>query len=313
MKRNSIVILLVLILSIAISGCSQSNGGQGTETGTKPAVSNDQRGSSEVLTPADEQEDDRTAADGSSLNGSTGEVSETDGTPAKDNTAGTGTSESSGAGKSGGSATDAVNSGEAGKGTEGSGETGSETSGFDWTEYSKSAKPDIAPDVAEGIIKQTADTVIRAIADKDFETVSNYTHPELGVRFTPYTCPSEERDLVFSKEMIKEFFDDKNTYVWGYYDGSGFDIELTPEGYYGAFIYPVDYVNVSKAGYNTVLSNTLMYENQFEFYRNSIIVEYYFPGSPEYDGMDWRSLRLVFQQYKDSWMLTGIINNQWTI
>ena len=57
-----------------------------------------------------------------------------------------------------------------------------------------------------------------------------------------------------------------------------------------------------------------MLENQFEVYDNPIIVEYYFPGfNPEYEGMDWKSLRLVFEQYEDNWYLVGIIHNQWTI
>jgi len=28
--------------------------------------------------------------------------------------------------------------------------------------------------------------------------------------------------------------------------------------------------------------------------------------------MDWKSLRLVFEQYDGSWKLVGIINNEWT-
>jgi len=40
----------------------------------------------------------------------------------------------------------------------------------------------------------------------------------------------------------------------------------------------------------------------------------YFPSfNPDYAGMDWKSLRLVFEQYEGRWYLVGIINNQWTI
>ena len=57
-----------------------------------------------------------------------------------------------------------------------------------------------------------------------------------------------------------------------------------------------------------------MIENQFEIYDNAIVVEYYFPGfNPDYAGMDWESLRLVFEQYENDWKLVGIIHNQWTI
>ena len=57
-----------------------------------------------------------------------------------------------------------------------------------------------------------------------------------------------------------------------------------------------------------------MLENQFEVYESPIIVEYYFSGfNPEYEGMDWRSLRLVFEEIRGHWKLVGLINNQWTI
>ena len=172
----------------------------------------------------------------------------------------------------------------------------------------------IAPEDAKEIIGETAGLVVRAIADKDFDTVSEYTHPELGVRFTPYTFVTVESDLVFTKNEIKNFLNDANVYLWGYYDGSGEEIRLTPGEYYEKFIYPADYVNAPQIGYNEVLSFGNMLENQFEVYKGAIIVEYYYPGfDPQYGGLDWRSLRLVFQQNNGSWKLTGLINNQWTI
>ncbi len=171
----------------------------------------------------------------------------------------------------------------------------------------------IAPENAKEIIGETAGLVLRAIADKDFDTVSDYTHPEFGVRFTPYTFVSVESDLVFTKNEIKNFLNDVNVYHWGYYDGSGEEIKLTPGEYYEKFIYPADFVNAPQVGYNEVLSFGNMLENQFEVYKGAIIVEYYYPGfDPQYGGADWRSLRLVFQQYKGEWKLTGLINNQWT-
>jgi hypothetical protein len=44
-----------------------------------------------------------------------------------------------------------------------------------------------------------------------------------------------------------------------------------------------------------------------------MVVEYYFPGfDPQYEGMDWRSLRLIFLQDNDVWYLAGIVHDQWT-
>jgi hypothetical protein len=169
-------------------------------------------------------------------------------------------------------------------------------------------------DLAESIIKETADQAIRAIRDQDAEKLAALVHPEKGVRFTPYTYVSVEQDLVFNQEAIKNFFTDDTIYHWGYFDGTGWDILMTPNEYYRRFIYSHDFVNAEQIGYNEVLSFGNMLQNQFEVYENPIIVEYYFSGfNPDYAGMDWKSLRLVFEHHVDGWKLVGIIHNEWTI
>lgn len=172
----------------------------------------------------------------------------------------------------------------------------------------------IKPEIAEEVISETSTDVITALAQKDMDTVSNFVHPTKGVRFTPYTFVSLERDLVFTQDELKDFFHNEQEYLWGNYDGSGEEIKLTPKRYYESFVYSADFENAKEVGYNTVLSTGNMQENQFEVYENAIIVEYYFPGfNPEYEGLDWQSLRLAFQEHEGSWYLVGIIHNQWTI
>jgi len=176
-------------------------------------------------------------------------------------------------------------------------------------------KPEIIkPELAEEIIKATADKLIHAISVKDSETISDLAHPVKGVRFTPYTYVSLDTDLVFKKDDLKNFFESQKVYTWGSFDGTGDDISLTPGTYYEKFVYPADYKNAEQIGYNKVLSSGNMLENQFDVYENPIVVEYYFSGfNPEYEGLDWRSVRLVFEKYEDAWFLVGIINNQWTV
>jgi hypothetical protein len=170
------------------------------------------------------------------------------------------------------------------------------------------------PEYAEKIIKETADKLIHAISIKDSEVVSEFVHPVKGLRFTPYTNVSVEHDVIFNAEQVKNFFKNQAHYLWGHYDGTGNEISLTPGDYYDKFIYPEDFVNAEQVGYNEVLSSGNMLEDQFEVYPNAIIVEYYFSGfNPDYAGMDWRSLRLVFEEYEDDYKLAGIISNQWTI
>lgn len=172
----------------------------------------------------------------------------------------------------------------------------------------------IKPEYAEKIIKKTADKVIQALKARDAQAISDFVHPVKGLRFTPYTSVSLEDDLVLSAEEVRNFFNDKRKYMWGYYDGIGDEIILTPAEYYDVFVYSNDFANAEKIGYNEVFSYGNAVENQFEAYPGSIIIEYYFSGfDPRYEGMDWQSLRLVFEEYEGDWKLSGLIHNQWTI
>ncbi|MDD4802841.1 MAG: copper amine oxidase N-terminal domain-containing protein [Syntrophomonas sp.] len=172
----------------------------------------------------------------------------------------------------------------------------------------------IQPETAKEIIAETAARVVKALSTRDAAAIADFTHPVKGLRFTPYTYVAPENDLIFSQEDIKNMFNDPKVYKWGYYDGIGEDINLTPSQYYEKFVYDQDYVNAEHIGYNEVLSMGNMLENQFQVYENAIVAEYYFSGfNPDYSGMDWSSLRLVFQSYENDWKLVGIINNQWTI
>ena len=172
----------------------------------------------------------------------------------------------------------------------------------------------IKPENAKKIIEETANELISALKNKDAKIITDFVHPEKGVRFTPYTRVSAENDLIVCKEDILSFFEDENLYVWGYYDGSGEEIKLTPDQYYEKFVYSEDFINAKEVGYNEVLTSGNMIENQFEVYKNSIIVEYHIPEiDPQFQGLDWQSLRLVFEEFEGNWKLVGIIHNQWTI
>lgn len=171
----------------------------------------------------------------------------------------------------------------------------------------------IPPEEAGRLIKSTSDACIAALRDKDMDALSSYVHPEKGVRFTLYSYVDKDEDLVFDREDIKGFMEDQNVYLWGYFDGTGDPVKMTPQEYYNRFIYDRDFADADEVGYNTVLSAGSTLNNQVEVYEDPIIVEYYFPGfDPQYEGMDWESLSLIFEEYEGTWYLAGIVSNRWT-
>jgi len=163
-------------------------------------------------------------------------------------------------------------------------------------------------------LEEAAKQVVKVLKNKDLESLAAYVHPNKGVRFSPYAYVDAQNDVTMMAADLNGKFDEDSTLKWGLYDGSGEPIELTFSEYYEKFIYDQDFENAERFACNELLKTGNTICNINEAYPDAEFAEYHFTGfDPEYAGMDWVSLRLVFEKYEDSWMLVGIIHDQWTI
>jgi hypothetical protein len=171
----------------------------------------------------------------------------------------------------------------------------------------------ISPELAMQLIATKNSQVIQAIKNKDMVTLSTFVDPIKGLRFSPYSYVSKN-DVVIPLNKVKTLMTDKTVYHWGIFDGSGKPIDMTFERYYIRFVYSHDFANAPQKGFNRIIGRGNTIENSAEFYRQSIVVEYHFPGfEKQYEGLDWKSLRLVYQHTNNEWYLVGIIHDEWTI
>lgn len=156
--------------------------------------------------------------------------------------------------------------------------------------------------------------VTRSLKEKDVGKLSSYIHPEKGVRFSPYQYVDLGKNIVFKRDEIESAYNDSKTYIWGDYDGKGDPIELNFKDYYQEFVYDQDFLNPQIIGIDTIVSSGNEIDNVEEAYPQGEFIELYFQGFEEkYAGIDWRSLKLVFEKYEKEWFLVGIIHGQWTI
>lgn len=163
------------------------------------------------------------------------------------------------------------------------------------------------------LISRTID-VIELIKEKDMEELSRYIHPTKGLRFSPYVYVDVESDQVFTKEEVAKLEENTEVYNWGKYDGSGEPIELNFNDYYNRFVYDKDFANPHIIGNNTAIGQGNTINNIHEVYTEGHFIEFHFTGFEEqYEGLDWRSLILVFEQHEGQWYLVGIVHNEWTI
>ncbi len=154
--------------------------------------------------------------------------------------------------------------------------------------------------------------VVAALKNKDMNALASYVHSN-GVRFSPYGHVDVQNDLQFSVSQLSSLLSSTQVYQWGVYDGSGDPIQLTFQDYFDRFVYDVDFANPHMIGNNVVVGTGNMINNIQQVYSNSSFIEFHFTGfDPQYNGMDWRSLRLVFEQENGQWKLVGIIHDEWT-
>ncbi|MCW1967342.1 MAG: hypothetical protein KIH69_004385 [Anaerolineae bacterium] len=162
----------------------------------------------------------------------------------------------------------------------------------------------------EALVRGRAAQVLMALQSKNGAALAALTHPSKGLRFSPYAT-ANAKDIVLTAAQLKAAYADKTVRKWGVSDGIGEPINLTFDAYAKKFVYSLDFLNAPEFSYNKRLGNGNSIHNLPQFYPNSVFVEHYFPD-PTGDGIQWRSLRLVFQLEKGEWMLIGVAHDQWT-
>lgn len=163
-------------------------------------------------------------------------------------------------------------------------------------------------------LRKLGENTLKALRDRDMEWLSSIVHPDKKLRFSPYTFIDMETSLAFSAEEIKTLMNSDKAYTWGTYDGIGDPIRLTFREYMDAFVYDKDFLNAEEVGYNRYIAQGNTINNIFDAYPDGKLLEYYFSGfDPKYEGMDWESLKLVFEEKDGEWYLVLIAHDQWTI
>jgi len=169
------------------------------------------------------------------------------------------------------------------------------------------------PDLQNSMIS-TALEVVQLLNGEDMEGLSTYVHPTECVRFSPYGNVNVSSDQVFTAAQVAGLMTDEKVYTWGSYDGSGEPINLNFADYFEKFVYDEDYKNPHMIGNNVVIGHGNSMINIDSAYPDGVFAEFHFTEfDPQYEGIDWSSLRLVFEEDNGTWYLVGIIHDQWTI
>ncbi len=181
-----------------------------------------------------------------------------------------------------------------------------------------SASPSATPDAQSTIqtIEEAAEETMDILHRKDIDKLAEIIHPTKGIQLSPYGTININKDVKINANEIVALSKDPKIINWGNYDGSGFPIELEFSEYYDEFIYNHDFINAPKTSINEPISKGNSLNNIFEIYPKDQYqtIEYHFDViNPENSGLDWNSLKLVFEHVDHQWKLVAMIHDQWTI
>ncbi len=160
---------------------------------------------------------------------------------------------------------------------------------------------------------ELSDLLIEAMSQDDWETVSEFVHPNEGLLFSPYIYIDEDA-VIIDQEDVANLPNSDEIFTWGVYDGKGSPIELTPEDYFEEFLEMTPFLEPDEVLIDTPQDRGNTINNVTEVFPNAHIVEYYHAGSEEYSGIDWSSVLLVFLEDEDGTnQLVAIIRDMWTV
>lgn len=165
----------------------------------------------------------------------------------------------------------------------------------------------------DSLLLKVAEQVLVAIKAKDFSRLSSFVHPVRGVRFSPYAYIDTPRGRTLSAKQLAGQEEEQQKFTWGSFDGTGKPIRMNIGEYFDRFVYDKDFLHAEKRSVNEFLGGGNSLNNLKEIYPDAAFTEFYFPGfDPAYGGMDWRTLRLVFQTENGQPYLIAIIHDEWT-
>ncbi len=168
--------------------------------------------------------------------------------------------------------------------------------------------------VPDAVLINLSKDILKTIKVRNYKAFAAYVHPELGVRFTPYSYIDTGKDQKFTAKQLINIKQPGKKYIWGEYDGSGEPIKMTIKEYFGRFVYDADFLTKGKVSVNEVVQRGNTANNINEAYPGCIFTEFMIPMiDPQYEGIDWRALHLVFKKEKDKIYLVGIIHSEHTI
>lgn len=156
--------------------------------------------------------------------------------------------------------------------------------------------------------------ILNLIKNKDFTHLSAFINPDSGMRFSPYGIVDTVKNQKLLPHQFINLLQSKKIIKWGFFEGTGEPIDLSLSNYFKRFVYDVDFINAEKKSVNKIIGSDSSLSNISTIYPGCNFVQFYFSGfNKKYEGMDWKSLVLVFREKNKKLYLVGVVHDEWKI
>ncbi|MGA9288322.1 MAG: hypothetical protein WBV93_08190 [Anaerobacillus sp.] len=162
----------------------------------------------------------------------------------------------------------------------------------------------------QGRVVNRAYEVLNVMKDKDMEKLADYVHPKKGVLFSPYGTIDKKRAQVLMPPLIKDLLAHSRQLEWGVDPAGGEPIRLNSQSYFNHYVYDAEYGETDFVTFDGLHNETNQIQNIEDTFQQAHFVEFFVSGTEEFEGMDWKSLILVFSEYGGEPYLVGIIHDQ---
>lgn len=161
-------------------------------------------------------------------------------------------------------------------------------------------------------ITATATQALTLLKSKNYIELVKYFSND-GVLFSPYGYIDQSSSKKLLGDDFLNAINNKQSFKWGSYDGTGDPIQLTVQSYLDKFVYTADFLNAEAVGFDEIIKQGNSINNFKEIYPNHHFIDFHFSGfDQKYNGMDWASLRLVLEKQNGQYFIVAIIHDQWT-
>lgn len=168
----------------------------------------------------------------------------------------------------------------------------------------------------DSVLLDLSKKILSAFKNKVYDSVALFIHPEEGIRFSPNATVDTIKNVKFTAASFKAEAGAKKQrkMYWGEFDGSDEPLNFTIDEYVKEFVYDVDFLNPHTRKVNEFLAGSTSLNNLLAVYPGCDFTESHFTGfDKQYEGTDWRSLRLVFKRKDGQYYLVGVVHDEWTI